>query len=90
MVPLHAGVLSFDKKKWNSFVSGSVQQHFINYPALLNITTCFTREIASLEAGERISKYWTGYERKEIYSAFDEVMGKVRKRRVPKWDSIES
>ena len=49
----------------------------------------FAREIASLEAGERMSKYWKGYERKEIYSAFDEVMGKVKKRRVPKWDSIE-
>ena len=46
----------------------------------------FAREITSLEAGEKISKYWTGYEKDEVLTAFDKVMRKVKKRRVPKWD----
>ena len=50
----------------------------------------FTREITSLEAGEKISKYWTGYEKDEIFSSFDEVMRKVRRRRVPKWDLVRA
>jgi len=48
----------------------------------------FAREITSLEAGERISKYWTGYEKDEILPDFDEAMRKVKKRKVPAWDSV--
>ena len=46
----------------------------------------FAREITSLEAGGKISKYWSGYEKDEIFSTFDKVMRKVKRRRVPKWD----
>ena len=48
----------------------------------------FAREVTSLEAGERISKYWTGVDKNEIFASFDNVMQKVKKRRVPKWDEV--
>jgi hypothetical protein len=50
----------------------------------------FAREVTSLEAGERMSKYWTGYEKSEIFSRFDQVMQKIKKHRVPSWDAIKS
>jgi hypothetical protein len=49
----------------------------------------FAREVTSMEAGEKISKYWTGYDREEILSAFDTVMRKVKRRRVPAWDRVK-
>jgi hypothetical protein len=48
----------------------------------------FAREVSSFEAGSRISEYWQGYEKDEILDDFDAVMGKVKKRRVPKWDHV--
>lgn len=49
----------------------------------------FTREVTSLEAGNKISKYWDGYKKLEILHDFDDVMGKVKSRKVPEWDRIE-
>ena len=49
----------------------------------------FTREVTSLEAGSKISKYWDGYKKSEILHDFDDVMGKVKGRKVPEWDRIE-
>jgi hypothetical protein len=46
----------------------------------------FAREIASFEATERMSKYWAGYRKDKIFSGFDHVMRKVKKRKVPHWD----
>ena len=45
-----------------------------------------TREVSSMEAGNRISQYWKGYSKSEIVSGFDEIMGKVKNRKVPDWD----
>ena len=49
----------------------------------------FTREVTSLEAGSKISKYWDGYKKSEILHDFDDVMGKVKGRKVPEWDRME-
>jgi len=49
----------------------------------------FTKEIGNIEAGRYISNFWKGYSKKEILSGFDEVMEKVKNRRVPDWDKIE-
>jgi len=49
----------------------------------------FTREVSSLEAGSTISKYWDGYKKSEILHDFDDVMDKVKSRKVPEWDRIE-
>lgn len=49
----------------------------------------FTREISSFEAGNKMSTYWQGYSREEIFKGFDSVMTKVRKRKVPNWDKIK-
>lgn len=49
----------------------------------------FTKEISNLEAERSISKYWKGYSKKEIYHGFDEVMSKVKNKKVPKWDKID-
>jgi hypothetical protein len=38
----------------------------------------FSREVASMEAGQRMSKYWKGYQKAEIIDGFDEVMSKVK------------
>ncbi len=46
----------------------------------------FSREVSSFEAGKNISEYWSGYDKTEILQGFDEVMGKVKKKRVPNWD----
>ena len=48
----------------------------------------FAKEVSAFETGKRISKYWAGYNKKEIFNAFDEVMGKVKKRKVPEWDKL--
>ena len=46
----------------------------------------FTKEICNLEAGRSIAQYWQGYSKKEIYAGFDEVLAKVKRKNVPKWD----
>ena len=46
----------------------------------------FAKEVASFEAGNKISEYWQGYDKKEILQSFDDVMSKVKKRKVPQWD----
>ncbi len=46
----------------------------------------FAREVSSFEAGNGISEYWKGYEKEEILQGFDDVMSKIKKRKVPKWD----
>jgi len=48
----------------------------------------FTREVSSMEAGNKMSKYWKGYQKTEIISGFDEVMSKVKAVDVPDWDSM--
>ncbi len=48
----------------------------------------FAKEVASFEAGNKISEYWQGYEKKEIVQGFDDVMDKVQKRKVPQWDEL--
>ena len=48
----------------------------------------FAKEVASFEAGNKISEYWQGYEKKEIIQGFDDVMSKVKKRKVPRWDEV--
>ena len=49
----------------------------------------FTKEIGNIEAGRYISNFWKGYSKNEIISGFDDVMRKVKKRRVPDWDRLE-
>ena len=46
----------------------------------------FAKEISNLEAGRSIAQYWKGYSKKEIYGGFDEVLAKVKRRNLPKWD----
>jgi hypothetical protein len=48
----------------------------------------FSREISSFEAGNKLSDYWSGSEKDEIYEGFDSVMKKVKRRRVPGWDRV--
>lgn len=49
----------------------------------------FTREISSFEVGNKMSKYWEGYHKEEIFKDFDAVMTKVKKQNVPDWDKIK-
>lgn len=49
----------------------------------------FTKEIGNLEASQKISKYWKGYSKEEIFSGFGEVMAKVKDTPVPDWDKME-
>jgi hypothetical protein len=49
----------------------------------------FTREVASMEAGNKMSKYWKGYQKAEIIEGFDDVMSKVKKTNVPNWDKLD-
>lgn len=49
----------------------------------------FTREISSFEVGNKMSKYWEGYRKEEIFNDFDAVMTKVKKQNVPDWDKIK-
>lgn len=50
----------------------------------------FTKELGNLESGKRLAQYWHGYSKDQIMGDFDEVMAKVKSRRVPNWDKIES
>lgn len=43
---------------------------------------------AKKETGNSISEFWKGYNKEEILEGFDDVMKKVKKRKVPKWDRI--
>jgi len=47
-----------------------------------------TREISSFEAGNKILSYWREIDKNKIFDDFDSVMQKVKKRKVPKWDSV--
>lgn len=49
----------------------------------------FTKEIGNIEAGQYMSNFLNGHSKKETLSGFDEVMSKVKKRRVPNWDKLE-
>ena len=48
----------------------------------------FSREVSSFEEGKRISKYWKGYNKEDIFEGFDSVMGKVKKRKTPNRDKV--
>jgi len=48
----------------------------------------FTKELGNIEAGQYFSNFWQGYSKKELRSGFDNVMSKVKKRRVPNWDKL--
>lgn len=48
----------------------------------------FTKAIGNLEASQKISEYWKGYSRKEIFSSLDEVMAKLKDAPVPDWDKM--
>ena len=49
----------------------------------------FAKEVSSFEAGCKISAFWKGYDKQEIFQSFDDVMAKVKKRSVPNWDRID-
>lgn len=49
----------------------------------------FAKEVASFEAGNKISAYWRGYDKKKILQDVDDVMKKVKSRKVPPWDKVE-
>ena len=46
----------------------------------------FSKEIGRMEAGRKINAYREGYSKEKIFSDFDEVMSKVKKKPVPAWD----
>jgi len=41
-----------------------------------------------IEAGNKILSYWHEIDKNKIFDDFDSVMQKVKKRKVPKWDSV--
>lgn len=49
----------------------------------------FTKELGSLEASQKLSKYWKNYSKNELLSGFDEVMAKIKVRPVPEWDNLK-
>jgi len=49
----------------------------------------FTKELGNIEAGQYLNNFFKGYSNKEILSGFDDVMVKIKKRRVPNWDKLE-
>lgn len=48
----------------------------------------FTKEITNIEAERYITSFWKEHSKEDILSGFDEVMNKVKKRQVPKWDRL--
>jgi FAD synthase len=48
----------------------------------------FTKEIKELETSSFLSNYTKSKSKNEILIGFDEVMKKVKKRKVPDWDEI--
>ncbi|SLM32302.1 conserved hypothetical protein [Desulfamplus magnetovallimortis] len=48
----------------------------------------FTKELSDLETGKLISDVWKQYSKKEIMTGFDEVMSKVKDKKVPDWDRL--
>lgn len=49
----------------------------------------FTKELAELETSEFFRKYLKGQKKEKILNDFDNVMKKVKKRKVPEWDSVK-
>jgi hypothetical protein len=49
----------------------------------------FTKELGNIEAGQYFAYLLEGYSGKEILAGFDNVIAKVKKRRVPDWDKLE-
>ncbi len=49
----------------------------------------FTKELGNIEASQYFADFMKGYSKKEILTGFDDVMAKVKKRRVPNWDKLE-
>lgn len=49
----------------------------------------FTKELAELETSEFFRKYLKGQKKEKILNNFDNVMKKVKKRKVPEWDSVK-
>lgn len=48
----------------------------------------FTKEIKEMETSSYFNKYWNMKTKNQIFSDFDEVMKKVKKRTTPDWDKI--
>ncbi|GAK52870.1 hypothetical protein U14_04127 [Candidatus Moduliflexus flocculans] len=46
------------------------------------------KEIGNLEAGHKLSIYWNAYTKEDLFSDFDDVMGKVQNRPVPQLDTM--
>ncbi len=49
----------------------------------------FAKEVSAFEAGNKISEYWKGYNKREILQGFDDVMDKIKTRKVPEWDKVK-
>lgn len=49
----------------------------------------FSKELGNIEAGQYFADFLEGYSGKEILAGFDNVIAKVKKRRVPDWDKLE-
>ncbi len=49
----------------------------------------FAKKIGNIEAGQHMSNFLKGRSGKDILSGFDEIMSKVKKRRVPNWDKLD-
>ena len=48
----------------------------------------FTKELSELENSQYFKQYLKGKKKEEIIKGFDEVMKKVKTRRVEEWDSL--
>ena len=49
----------------------------------------FTKELASMEANKKLSNYWLNYSKNDLFQGFDEVISKVKERKLPTWDIIK-
>jgi hypothetical protein len=49
----------------------------------------FTKEMIEMETADIFTKFWSKKSKKQIVQDFDEVLGKVKKRKVPDWDKID-
>jgi hypothetical protein len=47
-----------------------------------------SKEVSSFEAGDKISSFWRGYDKKAILNDFDKVMSKINSADLPDWDEI--
>lgn len=50
----------------------------------------FAKEIGNLETGQTLMEYWQGHSKKELMDGFDHAMSKVRSKRVPAWDKMDT